>query len=142
MHFLLEQVEFTLQINFHCRQDKGIVVPLRHPVAYGFDIVSYVWLVFENCFLRTLDLVGIDPFLWGEDVVCSSRTFANITSESGGEYQWFVRIENSEHILDESTDFVGFALFFVIDVLEVSNCVHNFLEATFQFLFGVFQNSQ
>ena len=74
---------------------------------------------------RLSNLVGVDPLLGGKDVVCGSSTLSYVTCVSGREHQWFFGAENSEHILDESTNFVGLAFFFVIDVLEVRNGVHD-----------------
>ena len=70
-------------------------------------------------------LVGVGPLLGGKDIVGSSRTLSDISSISGGEDQWLVRAENSEHILDECTNFVGLAFFLVVDVLKVRNGVHD-----------------
>ncbi len=85
--------------------------------------LSSLFVLLER--LRDSNLVGVDPLLGGKDVVCGSSTLSDVTCVSGGEHQWFFRAENSEHILDESTNFVGLAFFFVIDVLEVRNGVHD-----------------
>jgi hypothetical protein len=98
--------------------------------------------VMKLCERDSSSLVGVGPLLGRKEIVGGSRTPCNIASKSSWGDQRLIRAENTEHVLDESTNFVGLAFFLLVDVLEVRNRVHDLGKAAFQILFRLLQDGQ
>ena len=50
----------------------------------------------------------------------------------------YVGVEDTEHVLDECTDFIRLPFLLIVDVLEMSDHIHDVFQPFLEFLFGRF----
>jgi len=86
-----------------------------------------------------LFLVGVSPLLGREGIVGGLGSLADVAGESHGGESGRVVIEDSEHVLDERLNLIPLPLLLLVEMLELSNYVHDILEPLFQNLLLLLQ---
>jgi hypothetical protein len=82
---------------------------------------------------------GLLPGLGGKSIVGRRRSVTNVTGIALGERHGLTSIEGSEQVTDKTSDLVGFALLFLINVLKVSYHIHDLIKSLLENFFLILE---